>query len=143
LKSIAPEHIGLVLDGVSPKFSVQIAESIQFLLDIPRVSWISVFLPSGDLPFQVSSPTIRVFYPSDVSRTFRELSEKDADYAYPFEKPLDLVIVYSRSSSLCNFFPWTMDLTTFVLAGPIVNLSPASIVDGIVKYSGTEQRLGK
>jgi hypothetical protein len=143
-----PPHVGLVLDGISDKLSVQVSEAIQFLLAIPRISRISLFLPSGDLSFSISSPNIQAFHDQDVPRSFLEHVAQDGAlapdaYRYDFERLPDLVIVYSRSSSLCQFFAWAMYLATFILAGPIANVLPASIFEGILQSSNTEQRFGK
>jgi hypothetical protein len=144
----APSHVALVLDGVSDKLSVRISGAIEFLLGIPAISRLSLFLPVVDLPFTISSSKVRIFHAEDVPRSFHDLMKREGRlteeaYRHPFTQPLDLVIIYSWSSSLCNFFPWTMDLAAFVLGGPITNMSPASIVEGLLEYVKTEQRFGK
>jgi hypothetical protein len=143
---IFPEHIALVLDDVSDAFCVPISETIQFILDIPQIFTISVFVGRGELPFSISSKKVRVFHGEDVTTAFQKVMESKAPLRSapcPFETKLDLVIAYSRSSSLCGFFPWEMDLATFYLAGPVANISPASIVKGLGQYDRTEQRFGK
>jgi hypothetical protein len=71
---------------------------------------------------------------------FRILFNPSNEIAVQFDEKPDLVVLYSRSSSLCNFFPWNLDPATFVLAGPPANLLPLSVVRAVGQYNRSVQR---
>jgi hypothetical protein len=141
-----PSHVAIVLDEDATKFRYQIAETLDFVTQIPQVSLITVFFRHSVPKISFPSQKVRVFQSSDVAPAFTTVMMTGADLAstsYPLDVKLDLVIVYSRTSSLCNFFPWNLDLATIVLAGPVVRISPLSIVNAFAQYGETEQRFGK
>jgi uncharacterized MAPEG superfamily protein len=141
-----PSHVAVVIGEDATGFKSQLVESLAFLTAIPEVVHISVFFKDTAIPLPNQSSKVSIYQNSDVAKAFREAMEANEPLEtihFPFEKRLDLVIVYSKSSSLCNFFPWHLDLTTFALAGPLVNLSPYSIAESLRVYQVNEQRFGK
>jgi hypothetical protein len=141
-----PNHISLVISEDACKFSAQIAEVVDFLIEVPQISLISLFFRREIPKLLIDSKKVRVFHNEDVSPAFRKVMEARTPLtatSYPLDERVDLAVIYSRSSSMSNFFPWVMDLATFIIAGPVVNLSPPSVVRAMEQFEKTEQRFGK
>lgn len=145
LKKI-PKHLAIVVDEENYHLKQKIAETVNFAAEIPEMEDVILFLKKGKEEFSFENKKIRVFRNEDVGREFisaMESKKQLEDLLEPFGTKLDLVVIYSRSGSLCNFFPWTMDLATFVFAGPAVKISPLSLIDSMASFEKAEQRFGK
>jgi hypothetical protein len=141
-----PGHVGLVIEQDPTDFRTEIVDTLAFMAKIEGISTISLFFKDKAIDLPDISPKIKTYRKWDVDAAFREVMEKNiplGESTIPFEKKQDLVIIYSTNNSLCNFFPWNLDLTTFALSGPLPNLSPYSVVQGMKLYEETEQRFGK
>jgi hypothetical protein len=145
LKKI-PSHVGLVIGEDATNFKTKIIEAVRFLVELPEVSQISVFFRNTAIPLDNISAKIKTYQNWEVSTAFQQAMKSSTsleESTIPFGKRLDFVVIYARSSSLCNFFPWTMDLATFALAGPLMNICPYSLVQSLHLYEDAEQRFGK
>lgn len=140
-----PKHLAIVIDEQDHQLNRQITQTVNFAAEIPGMESVIVFQRRGKT-LKFENPKIRVFGNDDVEPEFVNAMESKKnlkDLVEPFGARIDLVIIYSRSSSLCNFFPWTMDLATFVFAGPAVKISPLSLIESMVSFEKAEQRFGK
>ena len=141
-----PEHVAIVVDEQSDRFDERISETVEFAAQVPGVRHVSVFFRQGRHGIACKSEKVRTFQSADVPSAFKEamLSKSQIEsIVKPFDVKLDLVVIFSRTPSLCNFFPWLMDLATFVFAGPVTEISPLALVNAFESFESAEQRFGK
>lgn len=141
-----PEHVAIVIDEKSSRFDGRISQAVDFLAGVPGVRHITLFFRHGKHSVTTHSEKVRTFVQDDVAVAFKDamLSKSQIESVVkPLSGRLDLVVIFSRTPSLCNFFPWMLDLATFVFAGPVVGISPLALVDSFMYFEKAEQRFGK
>ncbi|EAY23720.1 hypothetical protein TVAG_120580 [Trichomonas vaginalis G3] len=142
-----PSHIGIVFNSEQvDKYANKIQEVVDLASSIKDVHEISLFFTKNTLKLNFISDKIKVFTQDSVEQAFIQEMKKQSPIgssSEPFKSPLDVVIFYCRVHSLCNFFPWRLDLCTLVYPGDIKICSKYSFYHSIAEYQKTEQRCGK
>lgn len=142
-----PSHVGIVFnsDKVN-QYAGQIQEVVDLASTISGINEISLFFTKDIPELKIMSDKVTIYSQESVQKCFlAEMNKKSAIESNldPFRSPLDVVIFYCRVHSLCNFFPWRLDLCTLVYPGDIKICSKYSFYHSIVEFQKTEQRCGK
>ena len=142
-----PSHLALVFNTKHPqKYSANIQEVIDLAQNIKGVNEITLFFTENPPELTYERERFNVFTDSDIPKLFLKEMEENKSLSSstePFKSNVDFIIFYSKIHSLCNFFPWKLDVTMFSYPGKINICSKYSLYKSFVEYQNTEQRLGK
>lgn len=141
-----PKTVALVIDNYSPNNNQNLTKTVDFITSIQHVDYLAVYFNQETAPIMFESEKVQVFTAKENETAFLGSmgTNKKLEYCYhPFPKRLDLAIIFSQYPQLCNFFTWTLDLTTLYFAGPSIDISPVTIYDAFNSFSKAEQRCGK
>ena len=141
-----PSKLGIIIDDYNPKIDKKIIETVDFISDIPQIEYIAVYFTCTTTSTKFKSKKVTVLTSKQNDTSFLEAMKSQKpldDFPYPFPSRLDLAIFFSKYPHLCNFFTWTLDLTTLYFAGPTCNISPVTILDSFDSFGRAEQRCGK
>ena len=141
-----PNHMAIVLDEYTPKHAQSLVKAVGFILDNTQIPYISLFFTEKPRNIPSFPDRVKVYEKEDVPESFKEAMETKkplSEISTPFPVPLDLVVIYSKIPSLCDFFPWNLDLAILHFAGQIENLSELSLTEALIEFSSSEQRHGK
>ena len=142
-----PSHLALVFNSKHPeKYTKNVQEVLDLAQNIKGVNEISLFFTAKPPELTYDSDLVNVFVEKDISSFFlKEMKQKRSlsSIQEPFKSNVDFIVFYTKIHSLCNFFPWKLDVTMFSYPGKIDICSKYSLYKSFVEYQNTEQRLGK
>ena len=142
-----PSHLAFVFNSKHPeKYTKNIQEILDLAQNIKGINEITLFFTQKPPQLFYERDRVNVFMESEIPFLFqKEMEQKQPlnTIIDPFKSNIDFVIFYSKIHSLCNFFPWKLDVTMFSYPGKINICSKYSLYKSFIEYQSTEQRLGK
>ena len=142
-----PSHLAFVFNSKNPKkYTKNIQEILDLVQNIKGINEITLFFTSQPPELTYERERVNIFTEADIKPNF--LKEMQTKLPFnsipdPFKSNIDFVIFYSKLHSMCNFFPWKLDVTIFSYPGKINICSKYTVYKSFLEYQNTEQRLGK